>query len=91
MAEEDQILVSRVTIWKFLQNYNRTHSLARKEGSGLASKITDDVKLLVERQMEINDETTAYQLHKLLVENGYDLSLSTIVRCRKKLGWTFRG
>ena len=46
---------------------------------------------LVDRKMEEDDETTAVQLQKLLAENGYELSLHTILRSCAKLGWTFRG
>ena len=38
-----------------------------------------------------DDETTASQLHKYLIDNGILISLSTILRCRTSLGWTFRG
>ena len=41
--------------------------------------------------MQIDDETTAIQLQKILVENGHPLSLNTILRSRDRLGWTFRG
>ena len=38
-----------------------------------------------------DDETTAMQLHELLVHNGISISLYTVFRCREQLGWTFRG
>ena len=41
--------------------------------------------------MQSDDETTAHQLHGLLVKEGYSISIRTILRCRKSLGWTFRG
>ena len=41
--------------------------------------------------MRSDDETTAYQLHRMLTEKGYSISLRTILRCRTALGWTFRG
>ena len=41
--------------------------------------------------MQTDDETSAYQLHRLLRSRGYNISLSTILRCRKALGWTFCG
>ena len=41
--------------------------------------------------MRQDDETTAFQLYKLLVEKGYNISRRTILRCRRDLGWTFRG
>ena len=36
-------------------------------------------------------ERMAYQLHRLLSEKGYSISLRTILWCRTMLGWTFRG
>ena len=41
--------------------------------------------------MEKDDETTAYQLHHMLIENGIQISFRAILRCRSSLGWTFRG
>ena len=41
--------------------------------------------------MRADDETTAVQLRAILIAKGYSLSLSTLLRCRKSLGWTFRG
>ena len=49
------------------------------------------VKAIVEAQMRQDDETTAFQLHKLLVENGCNISRRMILRCWCDLGWTFRG
>ena len=41
--------------------------------------------------MRSDDETTAIQLQKILVDKGHPLSLKTILVSREKLGWTFRG
>ena len=75
----------------FLKTYHATGSISRRVGSGRPSKITAEIKKLVEDQMKIDDETTAYQLHEMLKEKGYTISLRTILRCRTSLGWTFRG
>ena len=91
LQEEDGLLVSRVAVWKFLRLYLETGSLAKREGGGRCSKITPEVKLLVEQQMMKDDETTACQLHKMLSERNINMSIATILRCRKELGWTFRG
>ena len=37
------------------------------------------------------DETTAYQLHSLLLSHGFNISKRTVLRYRTQLGWTFRG
>ena len=41
--------------------------------------------------MRLNDETTAVQLHDILIRHGISVSLRTILRSRQQLGWTFRG
>ena len=63
----------------------------RKPGPGCPTKVTMEVKTVVEEQMRQDDETSAYQLHTILTSKGYQLSIWTILRCRASLGWTFRG
>ena len=60
-------------------------------GSGRPTKITRAVLQIVEEQMQKEDETTAVQLQKILVDKGQPLSLKTILKSREKLGWTFWG
>lgn len=91
LMKEEGISISIVGIWKFLDRYSRTRSIARQEGSGRPTKITPDVRLLVEQQMLTDDETTAYQLHQMLTRKGIQISIATILRARKELGWTYRG
>ena len=91
LLEQEKLKCSRVGIYKFLKTYHATGSIGRRVGSGRPSKITAEIKKLVEDQMKIDDETTAYQLHEMLKEKGYTISLRTILRCRTSLGWTFRG
>ena len=54
-------------------------------------KVTARVQGLVKQQMEKDDETTAYQLHHMLVENRIKIYLRTILRCHTALGLTYRG
>ena len=74
-----------------MKKYEATGSIRRQVGSGRPSKVTAEIKEIVERQMRTDDETTAYQLHRLLTDKGYTISLRTILHCRTALGWTFRG
>ena len=83
--------VSREGIRLFLARYRARGTLMRKPGSGRPSKITERVKELVEASLRVNDETTATQLYTMLHDHGLDVSLTTIVRCREILGWTFKG
>ena len=71
--------------------YKETGSIGRRPGTGGISKVISLVKELVEEQMQRDDETTAYQLHQMLVDNGITISLRTILHCRTALSWTFRG
>ena len=57
----------------------------------MPSKVTMEVKVIVEERMLQDDETTAHQIYHLLKEKGINISIWTIFRCRKDLGWTFRG
>ena len=41
--------------------------------------------------MSSNDETTATQLLELLRQHGISMSLTSAIRSRRVLGWTFRG
>ena len=91
LLEDEGIFVCRRGVAKFIIRYLATGSIARCPGSGRRTKITEDVKRVVEEQMKVDDETTATQLHVLLVDLGYSLSLRTILCCRSTLGWTFRG
>ena len=73
VLEEEGIKVCRFGVHKFLVTYRETGSVERRPGSGRLSKVTTHVKELVEEQMQKDDETTAYQLHHLLVENGIQM------------------
>ena len=88
---EEGMSVSRRGVAKFVKCYRQTGSIARAPGSGRPTKVTAEVKKIVEEQMRLDDKTTAVQLHALLNSRGYQLSLRTILRCRTSRGWMFRG
>ena len=87
----EDIRTTRQTVARFIRRFQQTKTIARKEGSGRPSKITPQVRCIVDQAMKNDDETTAIQLHKLLTAQGISISFSTIIRCRSMLGWTFRG
>ena len=64
------LIVSHVGIYPFLKRFEKCGTLARRRGSGRPSKITDEVKRIVEAQMQLDDETTAVQLRALLAQKG---------------------
>ena len=89
--QTEGLVTSRRGVYKMLKRFEETGTIRRIEGSGRPSKITSEVKTIVDAQMRLDDETTAVQLYALLLEKGYNISLSTILRARSALGWTFRG
>ena len=91
LLTNEGIVTSRHGIAKFLKVYKLTGTIDKRRGSGRPSKASEEVRKIVEEQMRNDDETTAIQLHRLLVTKGHGISLSTILRCRKSLGWTYRG
>ena len=91
LLRREGLSASRQGVADFLKRFNNTGTIKRKPGSGRPSKVTAEIKAIVEQQMRIDDETSATQLHTLQNNRGYPLSLRTILRCRSSLGWTFRG
>ena len=76
---------------RFYKRYLQDGTIARRQGSGRPSLLTDSVLAMVEELMRTDDETTATQIHAYLLHRGQEISLPTIIRGRRFLGWTFRG
>ena len=76
---------------RFYKLYLQDGTIARRQGSGRPSLLTDSVLAMVEELMRADDETTATQIHAYLLHRGQEISLPTIIRGRRFLGWTFRG
>ena len=91
LLAEEGLKATRQGIAQFLKRYATTCSIKRARGSGRRPKATLAVRTIVEAQMRTDDETTAKELRRILREKGHALSLSTILRCRRSLGWIFRG
>ena len=91
LFREEGVKASRVEISKFLAKLKENGSIGPRIGFGRPSKITAEMKKVVKDEMCGDDETTAYQLHKLLMSQGYGISLRTVLGYRTSLGWTFRG
>ena len=89
--KEENIIVSASGVWKFIKRYRISKTIERKKGSGRVSIVSNDIKKIIDDQMIHDDETTACQLVQQLHNEGYSISLSTALRCRTSLGWTWRG
>ena len=60
---------------KFIKHYQESETIHCLPGSGRISKITGEIKEIIEQQMRTDDETTAVQLHRLLNDKRYSISL----------------
>ena len=65
LAEEGHT-VCKASVLKFLRRYRETGTIARAPGTGQASKLTDQLREIIEDQMKKNNETTGLELQKLL-------------------------
>ena len=75
----------------FLLRVEKTGDIARRPGSGRLSKLTDAVQETVEDAMRDDNGTMVKELREKLTSTGQLLSKSSILRCRRSLGWTVRG
>ena len=91
LLHEEGLQCSRVGVAKFIKKFQDTGNINRHVGSGRPSKVISEIKQVVKEQMQQDDETTALQLHRILTDKGYHISLRTILRCRTSLGRTFLG
>ena len=88
---EDEIIVSKQSVRLLLKRFKERGTIARKAGSGLTLKLSPTILQMIESAMREDDETTATQLQAKLAAEGVYVSLTTIVRNRRQLGWIYRG
>lgn len=89
ILEREGILTDTRVVQRLYKRFCETGSIARKSGSGRPTLLTATVLRVIEEMMQSDDETTALQLQRRLRQQGADISLTTILRGRRKLGWTF--
>lgn len=91
LVMEDEIVVSKQGIRQFIKRYQIHGTINRKPGSGCTIKLSPMVQQIIEAAMQEDDETTATQLQAKLADRGIYVSLATILRNRRILGWIYRG
>ena len=88
---EENVMTTSETIRRFWKRYNFCGSIDCAHSSGRKSKATANVLEIIDSSMTENDETTAKQLQLVLKQQGIDISESSILRFRRKLGWKYCG
>ena len=91
ILENEEITTSAQTVCRFYIRYCQSGSIARRRGSGRPTILTDGVLQTIDQTMRENDETTAADLQRFFHQQGVEISLTTIQRGRRHLGWTFHG
>ena len=66
---QEGLVATRQGIYNFIKWYEATGTIGWLPGSGRKSKVTDEIRI-VEDQMKADDETSAFQLHQLLMSKG---------------------
>ena len=85
-------VVSRQTVWQLLHHYRRHRQCASLPRPGRPAKTTPRKLSMIEMCMQENDETTGKELVKKVFEDTVvKLSLKSVYRSRRKLGWSYRG
>ena len=64
--EKEGVKTCRQTVWQFWIHYNTYNSIAPRPRPGRAMKLTENVKNIIELEMQGNDETNAKELVAVL-------------------------
>ena len=90
ILENEGITTSAQTVRHFYIRYCQSGSIARRRGSGRPTILTDGVLQTIDQTMRENDETMVADLQRFFHQQGFEITLTTIQRGRRHLGWTFR-
>ena len=91
LLQERGQTISRQTIWRLARHFQTHGEISPLPKSGRPTKLTREILDMIETSMQDDDETTAKEIKKALENLGKSISLTTILKGRKMLGWTFRG
>lgn len=90
LREEDNISASRQAISNFWRNFEATGAMVPRHGGGKPASLKDVHLNFLDEKLHANSELTAKELQKLLLDTfGLEVSVPTILRGRKKLGWQY--
>ena len=81
---KEGMLASRQEIHDFIKRYEITGSIRRRPGSGQKSKVTDEIKAIVDEQMT---KQVRFSYIDTAYFEGHYLSIQTILCCTQALGW----
>ena len=87
--EEENIMVSRQTLYRLIRKCRVSNTIVDLPRRKRPQKLTSEMKEMIDNELQQNDELTAQKLLDHLKGRfpHLDVSLPTIKRARKKLGW----
>ena len=87
LAEEGHA-TSKAGVYKFIQCYEATGTIARVPGSSQSSKMTTEAVRIVEEHMGKDDKITGKVLQTLLAKDDITVASMTALSWQTELGWT---
>ena len=87
---EEEIFVSRVALYKLWKKYRDTDRIAGTRKPKRVKKLGEEQLVAIDEALADNDELMARQLLGIIETRwpGLEVSISTVKRARKDLGWT---
>ena len=87
--EEELISVSHVTIYKLLKKHKREENVGDQVRRLRSAKLSQEQLVFIDNTMTENEKLSSRQLRQLLEDRwqGLRVSLQTVHRVRKHLGW----
>ena len=86
---EENVLVTWRSLHRLIKKFREAMKYMDLDRRKREKKITQEMAIVMNSELEINDEATAMQLRNILIEKypDLDVSLSTVKRQRQQLGW----
>ncbi len=83
------VKVCRQTVWRLIKHYNQHNKCSPLKRSGKRKVLSPRKLNVIEENMQADDESTGKELKKKLFEaTGENVSLRSIYRERRELGWS---
>lgn len=92
LSKEDGVILSRKVIARVWNHFRHTGLITPIHTGGRNYVLTPIHKDFIDEEMTKNSELTGYELMKSINNKfGLKVSVSTVLRARRKLGWKFTG
>lgn len=91
VLDNEGVSTCRQTVWRIRRHIHISGTAHPLPKSGRPTKLTAEVLQMIDDAMERDDEATATELVVTLKNAGITASRITILKGRRRLGWTTRG